>query len=103
LLTSTRLSACRHNAPQGAFLTALLPIVSHLRLAPLLGVMDAEFLLLCLITVYSCRRTGVMFYQVCAFSVFHRSHPFEGRSLIVSDRFAYLVFTSPHARSCAVL
>ena len=70
---------------------------------PLPHATQYAFLLLCLITVYSCRRTGVMFYQVSAFSVFHRSHPFEGRSLIVSDRFAYLVFTSPHARSCAVL
>jgi hypothetical protein len=57
----------RAYAAQGAFLTALLPIVSHQRLAPFHGV-DVEFLLLCLITVYSCRRTGMMFYQVSIIS-----------------------------------
>mmetsp|Transcript_86991 Transcript_86991/g.170212 ORF Transcript_86991/g.170212 Transcript_86991/m.170212 type:complete len:400 (+) Transcript_86991:51-1250(+) len=48
----------------GAFLTALLPIVSSMRLQPYSGA-DIEFVLLSVVTVYSCQRTGVMLYQMC--------------------------------------
>ena len=49
---------------QGAYLTALLPLLSAAHPALLYDSIDLEFLLLCLINVYSCRKTGLMLYQV---------------------------------------
>ena len=50
---------------QGAYLTALLAYVCRLRLSPVFGV-EPELLLMSVVAVYSCQRTGRTLYLVSA-------------------------------------